>query len=185
MKKFRCIPIAMGLPLIFCLYALFFVYFMVVHLDSFVNSAGEPDPVGGMLICVFGICGTIGLALYTAQNAWWRVEIYSEKIAFKGMLPKDTFEMEYEKCNVGMDYHAQNGQQVWWIYLCYGYPPKFKSKNTANRMNALKIRPGFIKIMYSDEVYDALLEVLPKKQKTGLTTARRCAGFEEQGKIIF
>ena len=78
-----------------------------------------------------------------------------------------------------MDYHLQRGCKVWWIYLCYGPGPKFDPKKPYNRMNSLKCKPGFIRIMYDDEVYQALIEVLPKKQHTALVTACRCAGVKK------
>lgn len=42
-------------------------------------------------------------------------------------------------------------------------------------MNSLKCKQGFIRIMFQEDIYDELMAVLPKKQKTALTTARRCA----------
>ena len=93
-------------------------------------------------------------------------------------------QLEYSECNIGMDYHTQNGTKIWWIYLCYGSKPRYQTKGPTKRMNTLKCKPGFIRIMYREEVYDALISVLPKKQRIALETSRRCAGFEKQGRII-
>lgn len=178
MKKFRCIPIAAGLPII----SLGTVVLIALMTWEHWEALHDIELVFTELsLTLLGIV----LAVVTAFPAIRRVEIHSNHIKCKGLFPRDTFVIEYSKCIIGMDYHVQNWNKVWWIYLCYGQPPQYKSKNPANRMNAVIIRPGFIKIMYSDAVYETLLEVLPKKQKTALITARRCAGFEKQGKIIF
>ena len=42
-------------------------------------------------------------------------------------------------------------------------------------MNAEKFKPGFIKMHYNDKVYDALLEVLPKQQRSALISAKKWA----------
>jgi hypothetical protein len=183
MKKFRCMPISMTLPIFFFVLSVpFFV--MMGNLELFVDSKGQADPIGGLIVCCVMVLLCWVCGLYCMKNACWRVEVYSDKIVCKGLLPRDAFNLEYTKCNVGMDYHVQNGNRIWWIYMCYGSPPTFNVKSPADRMNAMKICPGYIKMMYKDEVFDALLEVLPKKQRTGLITARRCAEFETQGRII-
>ncbi len=177
MKKFRCVPIAIGLPIIFG------VLMLICLVEGiFFEIVDEPDGVVVGIVCAV-FSGILALGLLPA--AIRRVEIGESIIICKALLSRDTFTLEYEKCNVGMDYHVQNGGKVWWIYLCYDYPLKYQSKSSVNRINSIKIHPGFIRIMYSDEVYDALLQVLPKRQRTGLITARRCAGFEKQGNIIF
>lgn len=81
--------------------------------------------------------------------------------------------MEYERCIVGMDYSEGISMTVWWIYLTYEPLPKYNPKIPANRINALKYKDGFVRIAYSDEVYEALLAVLPKKQKNALVSAYR------------
>ena len=72
-----------------------------------------------------------------------------------------------------MDYSWRSGGKVWWIYICYGSPPRFKSANSPNRINAEKFKPGFIKMHYNDKVYNALLEVLPKQQRSALISAKK------------
>lgn len=57
-------------------------------------------------------------------------------------------------------------------------------KKSGKRMNFLKCKQGFVRMMNRDKVYDALLEVLPKKQKAQLICAKRRMGFEGQGHII-
>lgn len=178
MKKFRCIPISAGLPLAF-------ISISVVNLGLtwyyWINMHDIADVYMGIVI--FAFCCVLAIA--TSFPSFGRVELHEKKIVFKGFLPRDTFEMEYASCNIGIDYHCQYGRTIWWIYLCYGAHPRFRKGNKANRMNTLKIRPGFIKIMYSDEVYNTLISVLPKKQQIALETARRYANFEKQGKIVF
>lgn len=178
MKKYRCIPISMGIPIAFMSMSAVQV---VLTWYYWVNMHDINDVYMGIVICSFGCI----FAIITAFPALRRIEICQNKVICKGLLPRDTFELEYANCNVGIDYHCQYGRKIWWIYLCYGPHPRFKKSNQSNRTNALKIKPGFIKIMYSDEVYNALIEVLPKKQRTALETARRYANFNKQGKIVF
>ena len=50
MKKFRCMPAFMGVPVIFFVFSLFYVYILLDPNANFVNAAGEPDPLGGKLV---------------------------------------------------------------------------------------------------------------------------------------
>ena len=176
MKKFRCVPIAIGLPVI-CLVLLLLC--LAIAAQCWIDR-----DTGGTVVFLILALLALGLAACTFVPGIRRVELYPEWIICKG-LPGQSFRMRYEDCRVGMDYHEQNGGKIWWVYLCQGEMPRYPKGNPANRINAVKIRPGFIRIMYSEEGYEALMEVLPKKQKTGLVTARRCAGFEKQGSILF
>ena len=177
MKKFRCVPIAIGLPIAFWSCTIFYlglIWFALVKLSD--QSLA--------ILAFFMVLFSSFFGIFVSLPAVRRVEFYPDFLICKGLFPQDTFEIRYQDCNVGMDYHRQNRRKVWWIYLCYGSPPQYKRDIPANRINSVKIAPGFVKIMYSDEVYNALIEVLPKKQKTALVTARRCAGFKKQGNII-
>ena len=176
MTKFRCVPIAVGLPAVF-------MFLLALCLAIAAECYFEKDTGGVILFLIFSLMA-MGLAAYTFVPGIQRVEIHSEFIRCKGF-PGQSFQMRYEDCTVGMDYHEQNGNKIWWIYLCQGAMPRYPKGDPANRINSARIRPGFIRIMYSEEVYDALIEVLTKKQKTGLITARRFAGFEKQGSILF
>ena len=79
-----------------------------------------------------------------------------------------------------MDYSWRSGGKIWWIYICYGPPPRFKSANSSNRMNSVKFKPGFIKMHYNDKVYNALLEVLPKQQRSALIYAKKWADKDKK-----
>ena len=67
-----------------------------------------------------------------------------------------------------MDYATTTGSTNWWIYLSYGPLPKYKGNSPANRINSLRTNQEFVRIMYYEEVYEALLQVLPKHQKVCL-----------------
>ena len=177
-KKFRCVPVSLGLPIAFASASFIQLGLTWVY---WTNMHDIKDVYMGIIIFSFGFI----LAGITLIPALKRVEILSDRVICKGLFPRETFEIEYGRCTIGMDSHRQYGRRIWWIYLCYGQPPQYKLSNTSNRMNAVKIQPGFIKIIYSDEVYDTLISILPKKQRTALMTARQCAGFDKQGKIIF
>lgn len=175
-KTFLCVPISLGLPCIF-LVASALHFIMALWLLQKVEIAVT------LLLCTFSFF-SLFMVIFTGMKSVWRVNILQKCIICKGLLPHNTFSLEYEKCTIGMDWHSQNGNRIWWIYLCYGRKPVYKSNNPNKRMNTLKCQPGFIRIMYSDAVYEALMDVLPKKQKIGLETSRRYACFEKQGKII-
>ena len=174
--SFLCVPISLGLPIIFAVA-------MAIHIIMalWLSQVGEDDVAP--LFIAFSFLSLFMVA-FTGSKSVWRVEILQNSIICKGLMPKDTFSLEYEKCTVGLDWHMQNGNKVWWIYLCYGQKPSYKTKNPADRMNALRCQPGFIRIMYRDEVYEALIDVLPKRQKNALYTSRKCAGFDKPGRIL-
>lgn len=177
-KSYLCVPIGLGLPCIFFVLTGVCVYSAL--------WARNIAPAQNDVVLIFYTFAFLSLlfAVVLFEKAVWRVEVYQDSIVCKGLMPHHTFSLEYEKCTIGMDWHKQNGNKIWWIYLCYGYKPTYQSKNPANRINAMKCQPGFIRIMFSEEVYDALLLVLPRKQRIALETSRRCAGFDKQGKII-
>ena len=175
-KTYLCVPIGMGLPIIFLA-----LTGVSIVMALWVVRVGQND-----VAPIFYACAALSVSItaVTFVKAVWRVEIHRNIIVCKGLMPRNTFSLEYEKCTIGMDWHKQNGNKIWWIYLCYGCKPVYQTKKSANRINALKCQPDFIRIMYRDEVYEALLSVLPQKQKTALETSRRYAGFDRQGKII-
>ena len=175
-KTYFCVPIGLGLPIIFLLLTV-----LSIVMALWLIQIGQNDVAP---IFAFFALLAIAIAAITFVKAVQRVEIQSNIIVCKSLLPRSTFSMEYDKCTIGMDWHKQNGNLIWWIYLCYGHMPVYRSNNPHNRINALRYRPGFIRIMYRDNVYEALISVLPKKQKTALETSRRFAGFDKQGKMI-
>lgn len=170
MKQFPCVPGSLFLPVFFSFGALFYLW---VTYYSIIKDAYFPAFMGA---CFF--VGIVAFLIWSWKSTMCKVQIQPAHIICKTLFCADIV-MEYEKCTVGMDYHLQRGCKVWWIYLCYGPGPKFDPKKPYNRMNSLKCKPGFIRIMYDDEVYQALIEVLPKKQQTALVTACRCAGVKK------
>ena len=76
-----------------------------------------------------------------------------------------------DRCMVGMDYATTTGSTDWWIYLSYGPLPKYKGNSPANRINSLRTNQEFVRIMYYEKVYEALLQVLPKHQRVCLQSA--------------
>lgn len=168
MKKYYCVPMALTLPVIF-------LFGSAICILEYFTIFSREDP-----IMLYFAAFSFAFVLFLLPTSLKRIEIHSDKVICKGLFPHETFKIETLTCNVGMDYHIQNGSRIWWIYISEGPVPEYKSKNPTNRINSIKIRPGFIRIMYSNEVYDALIDVLPKKQKTALITAVRCADFGKQ-----
>ncbi len=170
-NKFYCIPGAILMSILFGVYAIGFAWAAFLPYWT--------DPVGGFWFSMFLAVLATTLAFATSFATTKRVELYSDHLVCKGLLPKNTFLMKYADCNnIGIDSHTQFGRQVWWIYLCPGQLPYSKSKGSANSINSVKIQSGFIRIVYTDEVYKALLNVLPKYQKECLISSYRFAGFE-------
>ena len=170
MKQYNCVPGSWFIPAYFSFGELFVAFMLYLSIDR-----------GLLLESIFFFVVFVCIAAFIIWG--WRSTMCKVKIQPACIICKTLFcadiVMEYEKCTVGIDYHWQWGRKVWWIYLCYGPGPKFDPKKPYNRMNSLKCKPGFIRIMYDDEVYQALIEVLPKKQQTALVTACRCADIEK------
>ena len=167
MNKFPCVPGSWFIPAYFSFGELFVAFVFYLSIDR--GLLWESVFFFAVFVCI------AAFIIGSWDKAMQKVQIYSGHIVCRTPFCP-TIVMEYEKCTVGMDYHWQRGCKVWWIYLCYGPSPKFDSKKPYNRMNSLKCKPGFIRIMYSDEVCQALIAVLPKKKQTALITACRCAG---------
>ena len=176
MRKFRCVPISAGIPIAF-------ISISALQLGLtwyyWINMHDIIDVYAGIVFFSVGCF----FAVVTAFPAFRRVEIFSDKVICKGLFPNQTFEIEYVNCDVGIAYHYQYGRKIWWMYFANDLYPCFKSSDRKH-MNSKKIEPGFVKIVYSDEVYCALIDTLPKKQKIALETARRYANIRNQNKII-
>lgn len=171
MKKFCCMPMARVVPMMFLLAIVIWVA-MISYYKDWGNEGIIPFTIAYILLCLVGV-------FFTLPYAMRRVEIYKDKIVCKGLFPSQTYEIEYEKCNLGINYSWTRNGNIWWLYICYGQPPKFKS-TSLDRIAALKFRPGFIKMHYSEDVYSALLEVLPKQKRYSLMSAKKWA---EKAKI--
>lgn len=173
MKRFRCIPVAIVLPIFFFIGAIFHVALLVWVVTD------DMDIVGIAYTGFVSImCTVYTLALLSPTG--YSVTIHPDYAVCKSLTPKSKFCIHYNECSIGgigMDFHTQSGIKVWWIYLCKG---SLKAYKKGKQINSVKIQPGFVRIMYSDEVYQALLEVLPKKHQTALITAHRYAGMDEE-----
>ena len=169
MKRFRCIPVAIVLPI-------FFFAGTIIHAALLAWVISDDMDIVGIaytgFMCI--MCTVFTLALLSPTG--YSVTIHPDYIECKSLTPKSKFIMQYDDCSVGMDFHTQSGMKVWWIYLCKGSLSAYKK---GKQINSVKIAPGFIRIMYSDKVYQALIEVLSKKQQTALATARRYADMEQ------
>ena len=176
-KKYYCVPSSIVLPVVLLFGAVFFVCLIVYskHTDQL--------SVPILLMCMLWVVTSLGCAFLVCQQTMCTVQFYSNHAVCRTPFGKNIV-ITYDKCNIGLDYHVQNGNKIWWIYLCYGKIPPYKNPHLGNRINSIQCQPGFIRIMYREEVYNALIEALPKNQKTALITARRYAGFEKQGRIF-
>ena len=181
MKRFRCIPVAIVLPIFFLAGAMLFAALLVWAIFDKDAKTIIPEDMGlfigfcGFMI-IMGMVYTV--ALLPGSN--YSVTIHPDYIECKSLSPKSRFFIRYDECSIGgigMDFHIQSGIKVWWIYLCKDPLATYKK---GKQINSVKIRPGFVRIMYSDEVYRALVEVLPKKHQTALITAHRYAGMDEE-----
>lgn len=162
------------------IYIIGILFMVACILYEAISDCCRPFPI---LIGIIIITLWIALLKITSPYAVSVLEFHEDRVVC--LIPfYQKLEIEYNKCFIGFDYHNQNGNKIWWIYLCYGKMPPYKNPKLGNRINSIKCQPGFVRIMYRDDVYDALMDVLPKKQKTALASARRNSGFEKQGKII-
>lgn len=172
MKRFRCVPVAIVLPI-------FFFAGAIIHAALFAWVISDDMDIVGIaytgFMCI--MCTVFTLALLSPTG--YSVTIHPDYIDCKSLSPKSRFRIRYDECSIGgigMDFHTQSGIKVWWIYLCKGPLSAYKK---GKQINSVKIQPGFVRIMYSDEVYQALIAVLPPKQQKSLTIARRYAGIKE------
>ena len=169
-KTFDCIPGSRMIPLISLLGTCLMIY------NSYMCFT-EGEKVAGI---VSFLCATFCFVffIWCWDRTMWKVHIHEKSVVCKAPFEKDIV-MEYENCTIGVDYHLVANGKCWWIYFCQGKPPVFDPKKNYKRMNSLKCKQGFIRIAYQEEIYYALLGVLPKKQKTALITAVRCARLDK------
>lgn len=118
----------------------------------------------------------IFFGIYIFPYTCCKIEIYDNYIISKAPLFKP-IRIDYAKCNTWVDYHIQSGHKIWWICFSYGDIPKFHT-NSRNRINSMKTKEGFIRLMYNKEIADAILPLLPKQQYNSLSTSIRCARLD-------
>lgn len=163
-KRYPCIPGSSFLTVFYC-YGLVFYSFMMYF------SFSEGEVLAGLgFVCFFLF--TFAVLVWSWQRTMRKVRFEPDRVVCFAPLCRDII-IEFERCNLGFDYHVQHGRKVWWIYLCYGPKPAYKPTHPGNRINALKCREGFVRILYRDDVYAALLAVLPKRQAEALRSARK------------
>ena len=124
-----------------------------------------------ILLIVFGpmeVVGWMGVFWFISMDE--HVYLYPDHLVCTRPFRKSVV-LYYDRCMVGMDYATTTGSTNWWIYLSYGPLPKYKGNSPANRINSLRTNQEFVRIMYYEEVYEALLQVLPKHQKVCLQSA--------------
>ena len=153
-NSFYCVPGAAVLP---C--AAIFLSFLFPSGIYFAYLDNQLTP---FVLCVFGLffVGSCFMFFVSVQQTLCSIQFHHEFAVCRIPFGKDV-EIVYDKCSVGFDYHIQNGNKIWWIYLCYGKMPPYKNPHLGNRINSIQCQPGFIRIMYREEVYNALIEVLP------------------------
>lgn len=128
------------------------------------------------LACGFTV-GSGCMLFYSLPRTACVIHIFSGQLVCKIPFHKDII-IEYEKCNVGMDYHIQNGKKIWWIYFCYGQRPSYNSLHHGQRINSIKCQDGFVRMMYREDIYTLLLDVLPKNKRIALVSARKFADID-------
>ena len=169
MKRFQCIPIAIVLPI-------FFFVSAIIHAVLLAWTITDMDVEGIVYTGIMFII-SIAMAIILLFSTGNFIIIYPDHIVCQGYMRKNKFSMLYSDCIIGLDFHNQSGMKVWWIYVCSGCLKTYKQ---GGQINSVKIRPGFIRIMYSNEVYREFVAALPKKQRTALITACRCAGLQDK-----
>lgn len=161
-KKYYSTPIGIAVPIVFLGYAIFFSVLFFHELGK-----GHVEKTSDLLFWVFTIMGCILVSIILTRILCRYVLLYPDHIVCRGLFSQKIV-MDYSKCYVGVDYGNHQNGKTWWIYLSYEPYPPFKKGAYYNRINAQYCKQGFIRTMYRDEVYQALMEVLPKKQRTML-----------------
>ncbi len=160
-KGYACAPsvlagaAAMGVMVVALFVVLWYNGFLT---EPLILVTAGPIEVGG----VFGVFWFISMDEH--------VYLYPDHLVCTRPFRKSIV-LYYDRCMVGMDYATTTGSTDWWIYLSYGPLPKYKGNSPANRINSLRTNQEFVRIMYYEEVYEALLQVLPKHQKVCLQSA--------------
>lgn len=163
-KKYWCSPAAV-LPLIF---AVSFVFFLMVPYIEY-RRGFTMEPMEWLYWGCFLII-SLSVAIWTNRIGGRYVLICPKRIICKALFCRDIV-IEYDKCNIGIDYSNNKGCRQWWIYLSYIPYPPFKKDAYYNRINSRYCKQGFIRIMYNDDIYQALMDVLPKKQRIALAAS--------------
>ena len=127
---------------------------------------------GAIPLLILIIVVDIIALFFSIRNAIAYIELKEQHLECKVLFQKKII-MKYDSCAVGMDYSVIRGRKLWWIYLCYGQLPKYPLNNPQNRINALKCKQGFVRIVYREDVYNALVDTLPKKQRNALISSQR------------
>ena len=69
-------------------------------------------------------------------------------------------------------------EKIWWIYFCYGQRPYYNSLHHGQRINSIKCQDWFVRMMYREDIYTLLLDVLPENKRIALVSARKFADID-------
>lgn len=174
-NRYQCIPVAKWLAIVFGFILLIYAALLVfLYSPRYSEHVIQPSTKEEAILCVCGYAvigaGIVGCFIWSIISCSRYIILENDRLLCKALFRKSIV-LEYSKCNVGIDYSYNSSSVFWWIYFSIGPLPKYNPKIPVNRVNAIKYSDSFVRIMYSDELYSALLEVLPKKQRTALTCA--------------
>lgn len=162
LKRYYCSPTGLVIPAIFLVLSLFIGAFF-----AWEEWLGLEHNTNEWLCCAVVISISLLSAFFTTRVLGRYVTLHPDHIVCCGLFSKK-IAMQYDKCYVGIDYGNHRNRQTWWIYLSYDPYPPFKKDAYYNRINAQYCKDGFVRIMYNKDVYKALMNMLPKKQRTML-----------------
>ena len=144
----------------------FFYYLYDLLYGHTINFVGNRTFSIILMLGMAGLC--IASAIGMSRHAACQIRLLDRQIECFRPFQRRVV-LDYDKCTVRINYHIQSGRRFYWITLSYGEPRDYqKSKNPHNGTNSILCQPGFIRMIYRPEVYDALLRVLPPKQRAQL-----------------
>ena len=154
--------------------ALFVVWgFAVLYFAVTMLICLKEQQLDGFWLCFFNMILSIVIAYITIRNAVSYIKLYVDPLVCLVPFTR-RITIRYDNCEAGLDYCLDvNRNKLWWIYISEGPLPQYPGKNPRNRINTIPCQKGFVRIRYQKEIFLALIEVLPKKQRTALISAER------------
>ena len=144
-------------------------FYTALFIRCFIEKSLMPSLVAALFIisCVWYV-------IYFSRQSIAYIRFYSDHL--ECYVPfQSIIKLEYNMCIVGMSFSSSTSKKVFWIYFQDQNEQKTcLSQHPPKKINEERCRNGFVRIMYREDLYNTIIDLLPKRHRVALETSKRC-----------
>lgn len=143
-------------------------FYTALFIRCFIEKSLMPSLVAALFIisCVWYV-------IYFSRQSIAYIRFYSDHL--ECYVPfQSRIKLEYNMCIVGMGFSFSTSKKVFWIYFRDQSEQKtYLSQHPPKKINEERCRTGFVRIMYREDLYNTIIDLLPKKHRVALETSKK------------